>query len=358
MPFNTPDLPTLAERAETDIEARLPGADARLRRSNLNVLGRLNAGATYGVYGFVEWIFDQMFEDTAENEMLDRRGSVWGITRTAATFATGGVDFTGTNGAQIPAATLLKRSDGVEYLTDALVTIAAGVATAQVTAVVAAAAGDAAASAQVSLVSPIAGITSQGAVAAGGLTGGTDAETDASLRSRLIDRIQQPPHGGADFDYCKWALEVAGVTRCWVYAKELGIGTVSVRFMMDDTYSDGIPLAADVTAVQAWIDGADKRPVTADVTVVAPVAVAINPEISGLAVGAGEDPATVKLAIEAELKDLLRREAIPGGTILLSHIREAVSIAAGENDHAVVVPAADVVHATGQIAVVGAIVWS
>ena len=33
MPFNRPDLPTLIDRAVADLESRLPGADARLRRS-------------------------------------------------------------------------------------------------------------------------------------------------------------------------------------------------------------------------------------------------------------------------------------------------------------------------------------
>ncbi|MDX9862130.1 MAG: hypothetical protein RBS99_14555, partial [Rhodospirillales bacterium] len=63
-------------------------------------------------------------------------------------------------------------------------------------------------------------------------------------------------------------------------------------------------------------------------------------------------------AIEAEIRDLLRREAEPGGTILLSHIREAISIAAGEYDHALAAPAADLAHDTGEIAVFGGITWS
>jgi hypothetical protein len=40
MAFETPDLRTLITRAEADIEGELPGATARLRRSNLNVLAR------------------------------------------------------------------------------------------------------------------------------------------------------------------------------------------------------------------------------------------------------------------------------------------------------------------------------
>ena len=54
---------------------------------------------------------------------------------------------------------------------------------------------------------------------------------------------------------------------------------------------------------------------------------------------------------------MLRRDAVSGGTILISQIREAISIAAGEDDYQVPRPAADVTHATGEIAVMGTVTW-
>jgi len=351
MPFDKPTLTELIAATESDVEARLPGADARVRRSNLNVLARVQSAGLSGLYDFIDWAKDQLLVDTAEVEMLDRPGNIWGITRIAATYATGSIDLAGTNGSVIPAATLFQRSDGVRYLSNAEVTIAAGVATAAITAVVAGVGGNAVAGVAISLVAPIGGVTSGAVVAAGDLSGGADQETDAAYRARIQARIQQPPHGGAGFDYVTWTLSQPGVTRAWVYPLELGIGTVTVRFMMDDTYADGIPLAPDVAAVQAALEIV--RPVTADLTVVAPVAVPLDFTITGLS------PSTVAVqtAIETELTDLIRREAEPGSTLLISHIREAISIAAGESDHAVTVPAADVVHTTGQIATFGAITW-
>lgn len=351
MPFSRPSLEELKDAAETDLEAFLPGADARLRRSVLNVLARVIAGGEHGLYGFIDWVSRQVFPDSAEAEFLARWASIWGVARVAATWATGTVDFTGTNGTEIPAGTLVQRADGAQYETDALATVAGGAASAAVTALEPGASGNANAGTAVSLVSPIAGVTSQAAVAAGGVAGGADEEGDASLLERLLARIRQPPHGGADFDYVAWAREVAGVTRAWVYPLEQGLGTVVLRFMMDDTYDDGIPLAADVTAVQDHIDAL--RPVTADFYALAPVAVALDLEIS-----LTPDTAAVRAAVEAEIADLVRREAEPGGTILISHIREAISIAAGETDHVLASPAADVTHTTGQIAVPGTVTWS
>lgn len=352
MPFSKPDLATLIEAAETDIEARLPGADARLRNSNLNVLARVLAGGEHGLYEYIDWISKQTLVDTADAEILDRHATIWGVTRVPAAFAGGNVTISGTNGSVIPAGTRLRRSDNVEYTTNAEATIASGTATVAVTAVVAAETANALAAAAINLITPIGGVTNAAVVASGGLTGGADAETDAALRLRVLSRIQQPPHGGADFDYVKWTLEQPGVTRAWVYPQELGLGTVTVRFMMDDTYDDGIPLEADVTAVQTALDLL--RPVTADLTVVAPVAVPLN--ITTLSIT--PSTTTIQTAIEAEIADLILREATPGATILISHLREAISIAAGETDHALTNPSADITHATGEIAVVGTYPWS
>ena len=352
MPFARPDLPTLIDRVGGDIEARLPGADARVRRAVTHVLARVLAGASHGLHGHLDWLSQQILPDTADAEHLARWASIWGVTRRAAVAATGTVDFAGTNGAVVPAGTLLQTSSGVGYATDAEVTIAAGVATAAVTASTAGAAGNLEAGATLQLVAPIAGIQSQGTVTGDGLIGGADTEDDDSLRARLLTRIQEPPHGGARHDYEAWALAAhADVTRAWVYPNELGLGTVTVRVMADDATADGIPLQAVVDAVQAYIDVV--RPVTADVTVVAPIAVPLNLTISGLT----PNTAAVQAAITAELIDLIRREAQPGGTLLLSHIREAISIAAGETDHVLISPVADVTHSSGQIATLGVITW-
>jgi uncharacterized phage protein gp47/JayE len=66
----------------------------------------------------------------------------------------------------------------------------------------------------------------------------------------------------------------------------------------------------------------------------------------------------VKDAVTAELADLHRREAAPGTIFLLSHIKEAISIAAGETNHVLTVPSADITPATGAIPTLGTITWA
>jgi len=350
MAFNRPTLLQLIERIQADIESRLPGSDPRLRRSVLGVLARALAGATHGLHGHLDWVSRQVVPDTAEAEILDRWADWWGLARKPAVGATGNVALSGATGSVVPAGTLLQRADGVEYATDAEVTLVAGAATAAVTATTAGQDTSAVEGVSLSLVSPVAGVQSGATVAAGGLTGGADEEADEALRERLRLRVQAAPHGGAAHDYVAWALEVSGVTRAWVYPAELGLGTVSVRFVRDDD-DDLIPDAAEVQAVQDYIDAL--RPVTADVTVVAP-----TPAPLDMTIQLTPNTATVREAVTANIEDLLRREAEPGGTILISHVREAISLAAGETDHVLVAPAADVAAATGEIHVLGTLTWA
>lgn len=352
MPYQKPTLRTLIDRAQADINARLPGADARLPASNLNVLATMHAGAMHGLYGFLDWIARQCLPDTAESLFLERWAAIWGITRIAAASATGLVTFTGVNGITVPAGTALARADGVQYLTTGAVDIGAGSAVATVTAAVGSVSSNLA-SGTLSLVTPISGIDPTATIGAGGLSGGADIEADSALRARLLARIRRPPQGGSANDYVTWAKEVAGVTRAWVYPMELGPGTVTVRFVRDNdgTGAAILPDAGEVAAVQAYIN--ERRPVTAVVTVVAPLADVQNITISGLS----PNTAAVQAAVTAELADFYSRTAVPGGTELISQIRASISAAADEVDHVLVTPAANVVHTTGRMAVLGTVTF-
>lgn len=357
MPFDRPTLNQLIDQTQSDIDGRLPGAAARLRRSVLGVLARVWAGGLHGLYGFLAWIFRQWFPDTAEAENLDRWASIYGLARKPAWKASGTVTITGEDGVAIPTGTILQRPDGARYRTTAAAAIAAGTASASVTAESGGEAGNATAGLALALASPIAGVQGTATVAAGGLTQGSDVEGDDRLRERVLLEIRAPAYGGRRLDYIRWALrkEEHGidVTRVFVSPHEMGDGTLTIRIMMDDSYPDGIPAPDDLAAVAAYID--IRRPVTAkEIHVVAPIAAPIAFAVTGL----DPDTPAVRLAIETALRDLIRRAGAPGGTILLSHIREAISLAAGETDHVLVAPAANVEAATGEIPTFGSIEWS
>lgn len=326
MPFPRPILEDIIARTEQELATRL-GIGALLRRSILGALARALAGASHLLHGHLDWIARQVFPDTAEAEHLARWASVWGVVRKPASAWGGVVRFTGTNGSTVPSGTLLQRDDGEEYQTTADATIAGGLADAKVAALEVGAGPNVPAGASLSLTSPVPGVQPTATVQAAELSDGADVETDDELRERVLERIQAPPHGGAAWDYTAWALEVPGVTRAWAFPLHLGPGTVGVTLATDGALGGPIPDAGKVAEVQAYID--ERRPVTAAVTVYEPVERAITAQVA-----LNPDSLALRAAVEDSLRDLIRREAVPGGTLYVSHVREAISTTPGEFDHA------------------------
>ena len=349
MAFVRPTLSEIAERVKTDITSRA-GVGSPLRRSFISAISFAIAGAVHLAYGFLSFIARQVFPDTAEAEFLERWASIWGVTRRQASFAEGDVQFTGTNGSVIPLGTILVRADGLQYRVQADATIAAGIATVNVLAEVAGSGSSLQTDGKLTLVTPIAGVQSEGTVLSSNKVNGADQETDEALRARLLDRIQRPPNGGSENDYKQWALEVPGVTRAWVYPGSDGLGTVGIAFVTDNE-DNIIPTTGKVEEVQEYID--ERRPVTAEAVVFAPSSEELDFEIQ-----LSPNNASVREAVTSELADLIRRESEPGGTLLISRIREAISIAAGESDHVLVSPTANVVTDPGTLKILGEITFT
>lgn len=346
MAFNRPTLAQVIERVATDVFSRLNQEDI-LRRADASVYARVVAGVTHGLYGYLDWISRQVMPDTAESEYLDRWASLWKIPRKPAEFATGSATVTGLVGAVVPTGTVLQSLDGAQYEVAADVTFVSTTAVVALQSVLAAASGNRAAGQTFALVTPVPGVETT--ATAGAMSGGADVEKDDALLSRLLARIQTPPHGGSAADYVAWALEVPGVTRAWCYPLEMGADTVTVRFMRDLDASP-IPDAGAVADVHTHILAV--RPVTGHLYTVAPIAAPVNYSIAVV-----PNTAAVKAAVLAELQDLHSREAVPGGTLLLSHMRAAISAATGETNYTMTTPSADVVSTTGQLSTLGVVTW-
>lgn len=341
MPFSRPTLKTLKERSLSEFATRLNLDAKRLLRSVIEVLSTVLAGAVHGLYGFLVWISRQVMIDTAEKEHLERWASIWNVRRKQASPATGKIVLIGDG--VVPAGTLLRRDNGALY-----VTTAEGLESVPIEAQTAGAAGNAEAAAILSLVNPVPGIQSSVMVDAEGLSGGSDIEDDESLRARLLDRIRQPPAGGAKHDYIRWALEVPGVTRAWCLPLWMGEGTVGVAFVRDND-ADIFPNDTECLRVQQYIE--ELRPVCAHVYVFAPIPHPVNIVIRGLS------PATeeIRTNIVAEVGSFFRREGTPGSTIWHSRLDEAISFATGEHHHRLVSPASDVVLRNNEMPVCGAV---
>jgi uncharacterized phage protein gp47/JayE len=345
----------IRDRVKGDIKSGL-SLTTILRRSFLDVIGKVVAGASHTLHGSIQFAKEQLLPDQAVDEYLLRWGAIWGISRLDATFAKLNITVTGTPTTVLPVGTLFQRSDGFQYETEAEVTVEGGGSVAAVlVAKTAGAAGNIDDGSTVSLVSAISGIDSDATVVSTA-TEGDDQETLTDFRTRLIERIQNPPSGGTVADYVAYAKTVVGVTRVWVLPAHLGEGTVGLSFV-EDNEDPIIPDAAKVTEVQNAVEAL--KPVTADLFVFAPVAFPMDPDIA-----LKPNTQAVRDAVTAELEDLIAREAqVAGawksvtetydGKIPISKINEAISVAPGEEDHVLTSPTSDLSPATGGIATLG-----
>ena len=348
--FATPTIQEIEQRVFSDINNALPGQNASIRYTPLNAIAQALVGAAYELYGHQEFIARQTNVLDCEDENLDKWGETFGVIRKIPTYATGTVTFTGLAASPIPAGTVVQSASGMQFATTTSYVIGAGSVVANIKALDVGIDYNYEAGTPLSLVSSLSGINT--AVTVISTYGGTSAETDDQYRARIKHRIQNPPMGGSQADYVSWALSQPGVTRAWCYPLEDGAGTATVRFVMDDTYSNGIPVAGDVSNMQTYLDSV--RPITATITAEAPTPTALNITVTGISPNTTE----VKNNAIAEITEMLKRKGQPGGIIRLSWIWDAISLATGTDYHRVTSPSADVSYTTGQIPVIGVVTWA
>ena len=318
MPWISPTLRETRELVRGEITSKLAGASF-IGNSVLRVMADTTAAMAHLVLRFIKWISQQLLPDTAETEWLDRHGDIWLTNsdyttgRKVATLAQGSVTFTGTVDTVIPLGTRLA-SDTTNYETIQQANIGVTATEVMVRAIDAGTNGNLNPGDIIAMTTTIAGIDSQVIVVT--MMGGVDQETDEELRVRVLERIREPPMGGDAEDYVAWALQVPGVTRAWSAPLEMGMGTVTLRFMMDDLrktddpMTDGFPLVEDVIAVWAYLD--TKRPVAVkDIFVVAPIPFPVDFGLSNLS----EYDASTVQEISDSVKTMLKERAHPARAV-------------------------------------------
>lgn len=314
MPFTRPTLSTIVDRIEADMESRLTGNVSLFRRAVLRILARVFAGAIHLLYGYLQWISKQVMVDQAETDVLDRHGLIWGITRKAAAYSIGIVEFTGVNTTVIPEGTEVQTEEGIVFVTTAEGTIASGTALVPVQASEAGTSGNIVDNTSLALISPITDIDTD-CTASGDFTNGQDAETDEEYRARILQRIQNPPMGGTAADFVSWALEVSGVSKAWTFASTPVPGKVTVV----------IKGTASTDTVDNYIS--ERMPITADLVVEDTDDKTVDFEIS-----IAPNNSDFRAAIIANLEQHFDEIAEPGEDLLISQLRNAIS-SAGVDDY-------------------------
>jgi hypothetical protein len=351
--FDIPSLRKLIVDAESDIQGELPGTDATLRRRNLNVLARVMAGFTHGMYGFIRNFLKQCLP-WCKGFLLRQWAEIWAIYQEPPASATGMATFPAADGKGIDVDQRMQSDAGVEYAVVVAGVASGGSVSVQVQAVTAGTAGNLAAGSKLTLMTTVEGVTADGLVAGAGLAGGREEESIDSLWDRFLARVQKPAHGGNADDYVTWIKEAGvGATKVWVRSGLDGLDTVQVFFVCENNADSIIPSPELVAQALAYLKDPSRKPVAASVGVYAPAPKEFAPTIRVV-----PNTPAVRNAVLVQLNDLLTRERDLGGKLLLSHIDEEISLADGETDHTLISPTADVQCAANEVLVMGTPQWT
>jgi uncharacterized phage protein gp47/JayE len=212
---------------------------------------------------------------------------------------------------------------------------------------------------QLRLQSPIVGVDDVLTVDFGAIGGGTDQESEDSLRSRMLDRIQNPV---AMFNVSaieEKAKEIAGVTRVFVQEITPAIGQVTVYFMRDND-PNPIPTGSEVDKVKDQI--LTIKPANTcddDVFVLAPIGVVVDFTFTALT----PNTSTMKDAISANLRQFFDERTSIGVNIdedaYRSAIFNTVDTVTGDvvQTFTLSVPSGDITISAGEIGVLGTVIY-
>lgn len=327
--YQIPTLDEVRNAILRDIQSLEPTADVDVD-SDYYVRASALASCAVGLYAHQNWIVCQYFPDTADSEYLEMHAKLRNIYRKNATYASGTLKVFGTVGATIDDGIHVKFGEHFYQVKTPAVIGSDGSATVRVIALNTGETSNVKAESKAILTSPPVGISTD-CLLLSDVTGGTAAESDASLLARLLERIRRPPSGGNKKDFRQWAESVDGVTSAFVYPLRRGEGTVDIAITSGDT----VPSDEIVQATQAYID--EVRPVTAkSVYVLKPVEKRVNFDIKVLL-----DADTTLETVKAEIRNALENYFLslkPADTLIISQIEAVISDLVGVVDREIVQP--------------------
>lgn len=207
--------------------------------------------------------------------------------------------------------------------------------------------------------SPIVGVDDGLTVDFGAVGGGTDQETEESLRERLLERIQNPVAHFNVAAITEVAKSVAGVTRVFVQEITPAVGQVTIYFMRDNDVNP-IPSGSEVTAVETAVRAIKPANTQdADVIVLAPVGVPVDFTFTALT----PNTTTMQQAVTANLRQFFDERTSVGLNVdedaYRSAIFNTVDTVTGDvvSTFTLAAPVGDVAIAPGEIGVLGNVVY-
>lgn len=284
-----------------------------------------------------EWVLDQSFPQTAQGMYLDHHAAMRGVSRRAATKATGTLRFSvetaATGDLTIAAGTVCMTADELRFETTAAAVLPAGTlfVDAAARAVEPGKTSNAVAGTVKILAACPVGITACTNIAA--FSGGSDAEGDEALRARILESYQRLPNGANAAYYEQTAMGHTGVAAAKAVGRARGIGTVDVYIATEA----GLPSEALLAEVKA--DLQEKREIAVDVQALAPTKAVMNLSVE-VTVAEGATFAAVKPAVERALGGFFTGRQL-GCPVRLAELGRIVFGVAGVENYHILAPTAD-----------------
>lgn len=248
------------------------------------------AAEIYTLYIQSDWVARQCFPQTAEGEYLDRHAQLRGLERKEATRAEGVVRFSVDEaaGADIPieAGTVCMTAGQVRFETVERGVLTAGTLWTDIPARAAepGTAGNVSAGSVLNMTVAPVGVSRCGNPAP--FSGGSDEETDESLRGRILDSFKRLPNGANSAYYEQEAMNFEQVAAVEILPRKRGIGTVDVVVAT----LAGVPGEELLAGLQEHFE--QRREIAVDVLVQGPETVEVDVTIQ-VACRSGEAQDTV-----------------------------------------------------------------
>lgn len=301
----------------------------------------------------VDFLMEQAFPDTATGAHLDMHARTRGLTRKAAVPSRGELRFSRETALAertvIPAGTVCatRGEDGLRFETAEEASIEPGEYHVSIPArsVESGSAHNVAPDSVGLILTPVPGVTS--VTNTQGFLGGEDAESDESLRARLLSGYLEVSNGANAAFYRSLAMKHEGISSVNVLPRERGRGTVDV--VVAGSESDPPPEL--VEAIET--DMALAREINVDVSVYAAQARVSDVSVE-VGVGASENFSDVQSLCETAVRGCFRSAKV-GEPLRLCELGAAIYSVPGVLNYAISSPEADIRPTAKQIARLGSL---
>jgi len=262
MAFETPTLDEAHAFSIALCRALLPELDVSELSHNWKWL-RTQAGGTYGNFAHTNAVKNDVMPDTATGDTADRWGGIRGVKRKTASPArkASALRFSGTPGTPVPDTTPLTHlPSGLQFrvvggrLIGPLGNVDVGVVAIDVGARTRLNAGEV-----LTLQTPIAGLSDEAELQLALDEGGDDAELDGEYVPRYLQRWKNPPLGGTQSDFQKFATDQEGIAAAFAYPLRAGLGTVDVAALHAGSGAFRVLTTAELASLFAAMNA--KRPI-------------------------------------------------------------------------------------------------